>query len=109
MEILARKDTALNSFCGKKVVLIGEVTVGGRRRATCLVVVDIGKQPVCIGEMKVLTLLNRQKVCSCNFGPFDNGHIWLGLSDGWLLAFDYPSLRRTESIQAFKKADNCSV
>jgi hypothetical protein len=48
--------------------------------------------------MKILTVPSKQKVTSTAFGPFDNGHIWLGLSNGWLLAFDYPSLQRTETI-----------
>lgn len=36
-----------------------------------------------------------------NFGPFDNGHVMVGLSDGYLLAFSYPKLERLESIKVF--------
>ena len=64
-------------------------------------VLDMRAENPCIKEMKVLTLPHRQKVSSCNYGPFDNGHIWMGLSDGLLLAFDYPSLKRTETILPF--------
>jgi len=39
------------------------------------------------------------------YGPFDNGHILLGLSDGWLLAYEYPSLERVDSKQVYKTED----
>ena len=35
------------------------------------------------------------------YGPFDNGHILLGLSDGWLLAYEYPSLDRLDSKRVY--------
>ena len=37
------------------------------------------------------------------YGPFDNGHILLGLSDGWLLAYEFPSLERVDCKQVYKQ------
>ena len=46
--------------------------------------------------MKVIS--HTGKILSTGFGPFDNGHIWLGLSDGKIIAFSYPGLEKTEEI-----------
>lgn len=29
-------------------------------------------------------------ISAINYGPYDNGHVLIGLSDGLLLAFSYP-------------------
>ena len=42
------------------------------------------------------------RVTCVNYGPYDNGHILVGLDDGQLLAFDYPSLDSLESVQIFE-------
>ena len=52
--------------------------------------------------MKIQTFLDQQIINCVSYGPFDNGHILLGLSDGWLLAYEYPGLERIESKQIFR-------
>ena len=54
-----------------------------------------------IEKLKVLSFIDSQDINCVSYGPFDNGHILLGLSDGWLLAYEYPSLERVESKQIF--------
>ena len=54
-----------------------------------------------VEKLKVLSFIDRQEINCVSYGPFDNGHILLGLSDGWLLAYEYPSLERVESKQIF--------
>ena len=54
-----------------------------------------------IEKFKVLSFIDTQDINCVAYGPFDNGHILLGLSDGWLLAYEYPSLERIESKQIF--------
>mmetsp|Transcript_20939 Transcript_20939/g.15371 ORF Transcript_20939/g.15371 Transcript_20939/m.15371 type:complete len:102 (-) Transcript_20939:96-401(-) len=45
---------------------------------------------------------------SCmNYGPFDNGHILVGLESGCLLAFSYPSLERIETSKLFECPVTC--
>ena len=96
MEFLSRRNKVLHKY-RDKLVLIGQIVlVSQRKKAACLLVLDIFSEK--ITSMKVLTLPKKQSVSSCAYGPFDNGHIWLGLSDGALLAFDYPGLVRTETI-----------
>ena len=48
-----------------------------------------------------MSFIDKQTINCVAYGPFDNGHILLGLSDGWLLAYEYPSLERIESKQIF--------
>ena len=55
-----------------------------------------------IEKLKILALAQKQQINCIQYGPYDNGHILLGLSDGWLLGFEYPSLKRVESKQIFK-------
>jgi hypothetical protein len=40
-------------------------------------------------------------VSALNFGPFDNGHIMVGLTNGELLAFDLLTLERLENTMVF--------
>ena len=54
-----------------------------------------------VEKLKVLSFIDSQDINCVSYGPFDNGHILLGLSDGWLLAYEYPSLERVESKQIF--------
>jgi len=49
--------------------------------------------------------MDKQIINCVSYGPFDNGHILLGLSDGWLLAYEYPSLERIESKQIFREKE----
>ena len=56
------------------------------------------------GDAEVIKVIdiNDADITAVNFGPFDNGHILLGLNDGRLLAFDYLTLDRLETVQVFK-------
>lgn len=40
-----------------------------------------------IEKLKVLNL--ESKICCINYGPYDNGHLMLGMSDGTLLTFEF--------------------
>ena len=67
----------------------------------CLMVFNLIKQE--IEKLKVLAFMSPDVTINCiEYGPFDNGHILLGLSDGWLLAYEYPSLKRLDSKQVYK-------
>ena len=61
-----------------------------------------------VEKLKVLSFIDSQDINCVSYGPFDNGHILLGLSDGWLLAYEYPSLERVESKQIFWDDDDAS-
>ena len=37
-------------------------------------------------------------ITAVNYGPYDNGHIMVGLADGSVLAFSYPKLERLVTI-----------
>lgn len=41
-------------------------------------------------------------VTSVNYGPFDNGHIMIGLENGFLMIYEYPNLERIESVKIFQ-------
>ena len=36
-----------------------------------------------------------------NYGPYDNGHIILGLSNGQIVAYDFINLKRLEQVTVF--------
>ena len=61
-----------------------------------------------VEKLKVLSFIDSQDINCVSYGPFDNGHILLGLSDGWLLAYEYPSLEPVESKQIFWDDDDAS-
>lgn len=53
-------------------------------------------------KLKILSFMEPHVSINCvAYGPFDNGHILLGLSDGWLLAYEYPSLDRLDSKRVY--------
>ena len=71
----------------------------------CLLVFSLLKKE--IEKLKLLSFIDaRQEISSVAYGPFDNGHILVGLSDGWLLAYEYPSLQRIESKQIYSTDEN---
>jgi WD40 repeat protein len=49
------------------------------------------------------------QITCLNYGPFDNGHILVGFEDGKLIAFDYLTLDRLESVKAFKGSAITSI
>lgn len=49
------------------------------------------------------------EITCINYGPYDNGHILVGLSDGKLIAFDYLTLERLESVKIFDKKAITSI
>ena len=85
-------------FDSPKVVLVGRVMIQ-RIPKKCIMVVNLERTT--IEKFKVLSFIDTQDINCVAYGPFDNGHILLGLSDGWLLAYEYPSLERIESKQIF--------
>ena len=100
-----RRDRIFTSFGNnnqrydtKKLVLVGKISIHGLH-SHCLMVFNLVTQE--IEQLKILSFLDNQSVNCIAYGPFDNGHILLGLSDGWLLAYAYPSLERVECKQIF--------
>jgi hypothetical protein len=54
-------------------------------------------------EAEIIKILEIECDITCiNYGPYDNGHILLGLADGRLLAFDFITLERLESVAVFE-------
>lgn len=50
----------------------------------------------------MIKIIDVESEITCiNYGPYDNGHILVGFSDGKLIAFDYLSLKRLESVKVF--------
>ena len=82
------------------MVLVGQVLVGERNPPQkCIMVLNLQTKE--IEKLKIMSFIENQTINCVQYGPFDNGHILLGLSDGWLLAYEYPSLERIESKQVF--------
>ena len=97
-KILQSFGRAHNVFDSPKVILVGRVMIQ-RTPRKCIMVVNLER--LTIDKFKVLSFIDTQEINCVSYGPFDNGHILLGLSDGWLLAYEYPSLERIESKQIF--------
>lgn len=52
----------------------------------------------------MIKIIDMDSDISCiNYGPYDNGHILIGLKNGILLVFEYPSLERIESVKLFQQ------
>jgi hypothetical protein len=50
----------------------------------------------------MIKILDTHTEATClEYGPYDNGHILVGLEDGQLLAYEYPSLENLERTQVF--------
>ena len=92
-----------NTFSTPKLVLIGTVRMESGQQSKCIIVLNLLLKN--IEKLKMLTFIESQSINCISYGPFDNGHILLGLSDGWLLAYEYPSLERIESKQIFKQKE----
>lgn len=61
-------------------------------------------------QAKVIKIIDVESEITCiNYGPYDNGHILVGLSDGKLIAFDYLTLERLESVKIFDKKAITSI
>ena len=86
-------------FDVNKLVVIGTVIHHGELKK-CIMVLNLLKRE--LEKIKILSLLHNQTINCIQYGPYDNGHILLGLSDGWLLGFEYPTLSRIECKQVFK-------
>lgn len=83
-----------------KVVLVGKVTVDEGELLNCLMIFNLESTEV--EKLKILAFTEPHvQVNSITYGPFDSGHILLGMSDGWLLAYEYPSLERVDSKQIY--------
>jgi hypothetical protein len=58
-------------------------------------------------QAEIIKIIDIEASITCiNFGPFDNGHILVGLSDGHMIAFDFLTLERLETVKIF---ENCAV
>ena len=54
-------------------------------------------------QAEIIKILDVESEITCiNYGPYDNGHILVGLDDGNLLAFDFLTLERLESVCIFE-------
>ena len=82
-----------------KLVLIGTLE-HEEQNEKCMMILNLNNHR--IEKLKILELAQKQQINCIQYGPYDNGHIMLGLSDGWMLGFEYPSLKRVESKQVFK-------
>jgi len=82
-------------FDSPKIVLVGQVLIQERMPRKCIMVFNLQTKE--IEKLKIMSFIDEQTINCVSYGPFDNGHILLGLSDGWLLAYEYPSLERIES------------
>lgn len=52
---------------------------------------------------EIIKIIDGDGEITCiNYGPYDNGHILVGLSNGKLIAFDYLTLERLESVKIFE-------
>lgn len=53
-------------------------------------------------QAEMIKILDIDSEISCvNYGPYDNGHILLGLTNGTLIAFDFVTLEKLESVNVF--------
>lgn len=53
--------------------------------------------------IKIIDLAESVTITCINYGPYDNGHIMVGLSDGRLIAFDFLTLERLETLRVFEE------
>jgi len=88
-------------FDASKIVIFGKVSCGeDSELLSCMIVFNLVSKEV--EKLKILSFMQPDVSITCvAYGPFDNGHILLGLSDGWLLAYEYPSLDRIDSKHVF--------
>ena len=57
-----------------------------------------------LSQAEVIKVTDVEADFTCiNYGPYDNGHILVGCSDGRLLAFDFLTLERLESVKVFEE------
>lgn len=86
----------LQSDAIKKLVVTGQVMYQLKAR-NFIMVYNLEK---C--QADIIKIIDSNKDITClEYGPFDNGHVLVGLENGCILAFEYPSLERLETIKAF--------
>ena len=92
----------MSRFDANRIVLVGKVKCNDDSELlSCVMVFNLTEQQV--EKIKILSFMTPDVTINCvAYGPFDNGHILLGLSDGWLLAYEYPSLDRLDSKQIYQ-------
>ncbi len=81
----------------KRIIITGEVDYKDKLRNFILV---FNMESQFTEIIKILDV--EVEITAVAYGPFDNGHIMVGLNDGQLLAFDFLTLERLEKIQAFE-------
>jgi WD40 repeat protein len=81
----------------KKIVLTGEVLYKEMKRNFIMI------YSLESSQAEIIKIIDVEAEITCiNYGPYDNGHILVGLSDGRLIAFDYLTLERLESVVVFE-------
>ncbi len=81
----------------KKIILTGEVLYKNLKKNFIMV------YSLESSQAEIIKIIEVEADITCiNYGPYDNGHILVGLSDGRLIAFDYLTLERLESVLVFE-------
>mmetsp|Transcript_1569 Transcript_1569/g.1526 ORF Transcript_1569/g.1526 Transcript_1569/m.1526 type:complete len:138 (+) Transcript_1569:1233-1646(+) len=58
----------------------------------------------------MIKIIDMDSEINCiNYGPFDNGHILIGLKNGMLLVFEFPTLERVETVKLFDKQEITAI
>ena len=61
-------------------------------------------------DADIIKVIDTDSEISCiNYGPFDNGHIIIGLENGFIILFKYPNLERIYSRQLFNGSPVTSI
>lgn len=72
-----------------KILMTGVVEVSGKGgknvKKEFIMCLNLEKRKI----EKIKILNNDVKITCINYGPYDNGHVMLGLSDGVLLTFEF--------------------
>ena len=80
----------------KKVIVTGDCVHEDRVRPF---IIKINLETKNIEILKILKI--DDKIKSIGYGPFDNGHIIIGLKSGHILIFDIVKLEKITSIHLF--------
>ena len=72
----------------RRLLFIGNLQIGSARAPEAFVL-SYKIQDRKPDKIKLLSFVqNAEQISSINYGPFDNGHLLLGLDTGYLLAYD---------------------
>ncbi len=90
-------DRPADSLPGSKyIILAGTVKTSTTERKSCVVRYNIVKQ-----DYARIALIDSEAEIAClDYGPYDNGPIIVGLTDGTMMGFDFGSLSKVLGIRA---------